>query len=112
MKLSDILAFAKAGYSAQDVKDLMSLETTPTDPIEPQPVIEPVEPSEPTPNQDPPADPPADPQPIEPVVDYKKLYEESQSQLKKLQEQNIKKNVEPNAPSEDEILADFVRSFY
>ena len=101
--LNDIVALAKQGYKPGDIKELISLsEMANADKQE--------EPQKAAGAIDEPK--PADPEPIvatenkasdEPEqkddVDYKKLYEQSQSDLKKAQEVNLKKD---NAPAQPE----------
>ncbi len=102
--LNDIVALAKQGYKPGDVKELISLsETVNADkPEEPQKAAGAID--EPK---------PADPEPVvatennasdEPEqkddIDYKKLYEQSQSDLKKAQEANIKKDNAPEKPED------------
>lgn len=44
-------------------------------------------------------------------VDYKKLYEDTQAELKKAQAANINQNVQKDTPNEEETLKSMVRTF-
>lgn len=102
LNLFDIVALAKAGYSVNDVKELMTLSTENTD--EPQPegipgTDNPPEEDKPQPEVIPKAEP------KEEVLDYKKLYEESQLALQKAQQVNLSKPVVPQPTvTADDIL--------
>lgn len=100
--LNDIVALAKQGYKPGDIKELISLseKADAEKPEEQQKAAGAID--EPK---------PADSEAKEPTenvktanaeqkddVDYKKLYEQSQSDLKKAQEANIKKD---NAPAQE-----------
>lgn len=90
-KLTDALELAKAGFKAKEIKEM--LEETNNEP-DPKPAEEKTQPEE---KADPPAGDPAagkekDPPAGDPEPDYKKLYEESQAQLKKAQESNVREN--------------------
>lgn len=114
--LNDIVALAKQGYKPGDIKELISLsEKADADkPEEQQKAAGAI--NEPK---------PADSEAKEPTeneraanaeqkddVDYKKLYEQSQSDLKKAQEANIKKDNAPATPADpNKDLLDLVGSF-
>lgn len=103
--LKDTLALLAKGYSKKDIDALAAIdEENETNP-EPDP-----EPETPPPAPDPEA--PADPEP-----DYKAMYEdlmkknqESLEKLKKLQEQNIHKNMAPDAAAQLEKQTDALLS--
>lgn len=92
MKLTDLIALAKAGYKPGEIKELLALE--PAAPPEPE-------------KKDPEPDP--EPEEKEPEPDYKKLYEESQKKLKAAQKANIKQPVEQ---PEDKSLEDLIRDIF
>ena len=108
--LKDVLALRAAGYSKKEIDALAAIdEENETNP-EPDP-----EPETPPPAPDPEA--PADPEP-----DYKAMYEdlmkknqESLEKLKKLQEQNVHKNMAPDAAAQlkkqTDALLSMVRDF-
>lgn len=87
MKLNEILALAKQGYKPSDIKELIALaedegESTPETKGEPEaPAEEPAEESEQENEPDKPQD-----KVEEPKLDYKKMYEEQQKQIEKLQQ--------------------------
>lgn len=114
--LKDVLALRAAGYSKKEIDALAAIdeenekaEAEKKDP-EPDPVPE-------TPPPAPEPETPADPEP-----DYKAMYEdlmkknqESLEKLKKLQEQNVHKNMAPDAAAQLEKqtndLLSMVRSY-
>lgn len=114
--LNDIVALAKQGYKPGDIKELISLseKVDAEKPEEQQKAAGAVD-----------SPKPADSEAKEPTenvkpanaeqkddVDYKKLYEQSQSDLKKAQEANIKKDsapAQPEDPTKD--LLDLVGSY-
>lgn len=100
--IMDIVALAKAGYKASEVKELMQIEVpeqkteeVPAGSENPQPATEekPKEQKvqEPVPEQA----STSTSVPSESVIDYKKKFEEAESKLQKLQEQNTRKNMQP-----------------
>lgn len=101
--LNDIVALAKQGYKPGDIKELISLSEkadagAPEEQQKAAGAIDEPKPAdseakEPTENEKP------DNAEQEDDVDYKKLYEQSQSDLKKAQEANLKKD---NAPAQPE----------
>lgn len=104
MKFEDLVAFAKAGYTPADVKELMALEPV----AEPEKEPKEVEDKEQV------------KQPEEVIkdkkddeVDYKALYEESQKKLKAAQEANIRKDSTDSdgSISDEEHLNNLFRSF-
>lgn len=110
MIITDIIALAKAGYSVADVKELMTL------PNEPQP--KPTEGTIETPIENASKE---DTQPVETpidntgkaeesVIDYKKLYEETQEQLKTAQATNLQMNIKTEEQGDNELY-DLVKSF-
>lgn len=104
--LKDVLALRAAGYSKKEIEALAAIdeENDNKDP-EPDPVPE-------TPPPAPEPETPADPEP-----DYKAMYEdlmkknqESLEKLKKLQEQNVHKNMAPDAAAQLEKQTDALLS--
>lgn len=77
MKLSDILELAKNGYKASDIKELIELADSKADDAEDE-------------EKEVKADDAEDTEEIQPEdkTDYKALYEDSQTRLKKLQAEN------------------------
>lgn len=115
MKLTDIIALAKAGYSVSDVKELMNLsssEDTPDVEENKQPEVkkeqeegkeQPNEASEKgtvnsTDNS---------------AIDiYEAKIKELENKVTQLQSENVHKDVsDPNAKSDEELAEDFTRSF-
>lgn len=114
--LNDIVALAKQGYKPNDIKELISIseKADAEKPEEQQKaagaIDEPKpadsEAKEPTENEKP------DNAEQKDDVDYKKLYEQSQSDLKKAQEANIKKDSAPAQPEDpNKDLLDLVGSY-
>lgn len=115
MNLNDIIALAKQGYKPSDIKELISLSEMSNGAVETPP--------EETRTEEPPVDEPnaendtTTPE-NEPMVDYKKLYEESQSQIsemktqiEKIQKDNTRQNMQGDTPSAQDTLNDIVKSF-
>lgn len=98
MKIADIIALAKSGYKVDEIKELMKLgEEEPKEPEE-----DPEEPKEEPKEHEEKDD-----------TDYKKLYEESQNTIKKLQKQNVKKDIKggTDEKTDTQIVEELVRSF-
>ena len=116
MKISDIVALARQGFTPADIRDLISVGESSGDLIE--------EGEQKTPEEDQVKDEPeTDP---ESAVDYKSKYEElekrfqelekktseTQNQLQKAQKHNVTKEVMTgNQETDAEIISDFVKSF-
>ena len=114
--LNDIVALAKQGYKPGDIKELISLsEMANADKQEePQKAAGAID--EPKPADSEAKEPTENVKPANAEqkddVDYKKLYEQSQSDLKKAQEANIKKDSAPaQSPDPMNNLKDLVSSF-
>lgn len=92
MNVNDLIALAKAGYTPEFLTKLLGVETEEKKeielPKEPEPEPEP----QPDPKPEPEPEPHPEPQP-EPEIDYKALYEEEQKKVKKLQAQNVQKDI-------------------
>lgn len=110
MKLTDIIELAKQGYTPADIKELINIqevqevqtteqETQPTADLQEQKVAESEQQNLPE-------------QSADMLIDYKKLYEESQKKLEVAQKSNIKQNIQPeNTATDEDILAEFVKGF-
>lgn len=113
--ISDIIAFAKAGWSPADVKSVIALadehEQDAASPEVKDSAAEQVQ-----------ADQDADGKPAaaaEPdaqadAVDYKKLYEEQKALTEKIQKDNIRQDMSgmlPPQKTQDELLQDIARKF-
>lgn len=114
--LNDIVALAKQGYKPGDIKELISLsekaDAAPQE--EPQKAAGAID--EPKPADSEPIEAPENKEPANAEqkddVDYKMLYEQSQSDLKKAQEANIKKDNAPAQPVDpNKDLLDLVGSY-
>lgn len=102
MKLKDLLALAKQGYSLSDIKELEALAEAD------EPEKEENEPGSEEPNE---PDDGGEEVPDEPEVDYKKLYEKSLDDLKKAQEANRKHNVGEVQKSDQDVLDELIRGW-
>lgn len=87
--ISDIATLIKAGFSMDDIKEVVKAANE-------SPASQEQAPVQPAPAQQAPA---ADDTP-----DYKALYEQSQKQLKDLQEANTKDDISPEPLKVDEII--------
>lgn len=121
--LSDIAALAKAGYTPQDVKDLMQLnkatfedgaiplpgEPSPGDAAESQPA-----PGKESPGTEPDKSkemaPTASTQPAD-ETDYKALYEAEQEKLKALQNKNTQADISGNNTTNISDLVNVIRDY-
>lgn len=115
----DIVALAKAGYKASDIKELMSVEIEDPAPedggAEDAPDDQPGEPDKGT---QPPAENPdkgsgqvkAGEPGKEDDIDYKKLYEDKCAELEKAQQTNVHQDQpeKPKTPTIDEIVRSFM----
>lgn len=99
MKLTDIIALAKNGYSPQDIKDLVAL----ADPAEPETKAEDQQEQENSDKSD-----KTDSDNADDTIDYKSLYEESQKKLEAAQAANRKSGDHIEEKSQEEIAIDFV----
>ena len=111
--LKDLIDLARAGYTPQNVKELMTLEA-PAEPISPQTQTEvpevnlsqsiedtPVNTSSPEPKESPKAE--AEP-------DYKALYEAEKEKVNALQNKNNRADVSTQLPTEADLL-DLVKDY-
>lgn len=107
MKLTDIIALAKEGYTPSDIKELLALAedhgtSTNENNIEEDKTVQPSE--SPTSVDD--------IESVEDEPDYKKLFEESQAMIKRIQAININKDVDSNnSISDQDLISDFVKNF-
>ena len=114
ISFKDVVELAKAGYKPADVKELISLsemadQSKQEEPQGAAPAIDEPKSVSPEPDRAPENKEPEKP---EEAVDYKKLYEQSQEDLKKAQAANIKKDAAPaQAPDPMANLTDLVSSF-
>lgn len=115
--IGDIAALAKAGYTAQDVKDLMQLSKS-QEPLKaeaqpaeqkadsgPEPariITEPEKGAEVSPKES---------EQPEPEPDYKALYEAEQEKVKSLQNKNNSVDVSQSSQSKEKDLLEAIRSF-
>lgn len=118
MKATEIIKLSLAGKTPAEIRELMELESelkaAEAEQAEPTKVYEkPTEP-EPESEQTPKEETPKAEEPAEPEVDYKKLYEESQAELKKAQAANAKSDMsggEDPATERQTRIENLVRSF-
>ena len=101
MKLDDIIALAKQGYKPSDVKELIEFSK---DESKDEPEEEPKEEPEEEPKDEPEE---------EPKDEKQKEIDELKGQIKKLQEENSRKDNSDNEDlkSDDEKLVDLFRDF-
>ncbi|MBQ0139409.1 MAG: hypothetical protein KBT36_08940, partial [Kurthia sp.] len=107
MKLSEVIALAKAGYSKKDIEVIKREEEKEVEkPIppaeEPDVVVEDV--------PDPEDELIEVEEDEEEIIDYKKLFEESQAKLKEVQKENAKQPL-PKVDNDIEIVNNFCRDF-
>lgn len=118
MKLSDIIALAKQGYSVSDVKELLSLSSSEdTDPEHQDKEVdekteEPEVLKDPEPEEAPKKSTP-DSDKVVAIDDYKKQIDELKKQIADLQQDNVHKDVsgKKDDKSDIDILDDITRSF-
>lgn len=96
--ITDVATLVKAGFTIEDIKDIVKADKEGT--IQKDPKKEP----DPEPDKkDPDPEPdPKEPDPKEP--DYKALYEKSQEDLRKLQGDNTRKNIQPDPIDREELF--------
>lgn len=99
--IMDIVALAKAGYKASEVKELMQIEVpeqkteeVPAGSEEAPPATEEKAKEQKIQEQVPEQASTSASVPSESAIDYKKKFEEAESKLQKLQEQNTRKNMQ------------------
>lgn len=115
-KFTDAVALAKAGFKAAEIKQMLEeKENDPESPREEKSET-PEEKTDPEGRPQDPTSPAGDPKPAEaennPEPDYKKLYEDSQKQLKKARETNIRGNAaDPNEKTLEEQVEEILGGF-
>lgn len=111
MKMKEIVALAVAGYKKKDIDELLALEL-PEDDQHEEPQDEVIDKKEePEEEQKRKSEEDEKPEPAEDEIDYKKLYEESQLKIKELQQSNVKKDIEGDEESLDDILSNLAKDF-
>lgn len=112
MKLTDIIALAKQGYTPSDIRELIALSTDETEtPVETAPAEPALAPAE---EQEIEEAPPAEDQASGRVdTETTEKINKLESQLKAIQEQNTRRPRPEEAPqkTETEMLQDMVRKF-
>ena len=111
MKISDLVALAKMGYSPAEVKDLLSMEPSTQD--APEEITE----EQKTEPKESPKDEPA-PE-IAETINYKELYSSAMDEINSLkaqldtaQKHNTSSNIAPlNVSTDEEVINDLVRAF-
>lgn len=116
LSITDLLSFAKAGYTPKDVKELLSMEIPEAKKSEEVAQVEPVS-AEPEKEQkteelilqnastSTPENATAE------VIDYKAKYDELEEKMKKLQEQNTKQDISKETVKDPfEGVDDFLKS--
>ena len=115
-KFTDAVALAKAGFKATEIKQMLEEKENEPEPQREENKETPEEKTDPAGGSPEPASPAGDPEPASPAKDpepdYKKLYEESQAQLKKAQETNIRGNsADPKDKTLEEKVQDILGGF-
>ena len=115
MKLTDIIALSKAGFKAAEIRQMITEDSQgePQD-TAPEAGHEEILPEQETSDStsEPEQNPTAAPEPSsDESPDYKKMYEESQKQLREAQRKNINKQI-PEGPSNKEKLVQMVNEFF
>lgn len=115
-KFTDAVALAKAGFKATEIKQMLEEKENEPEPQREENKETPEEKTDPAGGSPEPASPAGDPEPDEPEnnpePDYKKLYEDSQKQLKKAQETNIRGNAaNPNEKTLEEQVQEILGGF-
>lgn len=112
MKIGDVIALAKAGYKKKDIEDLLVVDTEEKK-EEPDSKEEEPEPKEKKEDLDSEKDKEPEEKKEESIPDYKKLFEESQAKIKKLQEKNRKDPAKATTPkTADEIALEHVNQLF
>ena len=111
-KFTDAVALAKAGFKATEIKQMLEEKENEPEPQREENKEIPEEKTDPAGGSPEPASPAGDPEPSTPEKDYKKLYEDSQKQLKKAQETNIRGNAaDPNEKTLEEQVQEILGGF-
>lgn len=113
MKLGDIIALARAGFTPGDIREFLAadapakIKPDKMDPVE-TPAEKTVDETPDEEEKDPEPEPKPEPAAEAEGLDYKKMYEESQEALKKAQAANTHKEM-PTEKSAQEIVDDLFR---
>lgn len=106
LSLKDIVDLAKAGYKPADVKELIELTQAQVTEPTAEPVTEPATEPVAEPVTEPATEPVTEPTPEQ--LENEKL----KKQIEELQLANTRKPVQqPDKPSDEEVISDFVKSF-
>lgn len=118
MKATDVVKLSLAGKTPGEIRELMELESelkaAEKEEQAPTKLFEMIKEE---PKEEPKAEEPKDPEPKEepkePEIDYKKLYEDSQKELKAAQAANAKKDMSGDDPIKErqKTIEDLVRSY-
>lgn len=107
MTVDDLVTLTKAGYTPEFLAKLMGVETEKKEPAKVDLKEEPVKEE---PKKDPEPETKEEPEKEQaPEIDYKKLYEEEQEKVKKLQASKRSENISKNVP--DDIEAHVISMF-
>lgn len=90
--ITDIIAFAKAGWTPADVKSVIELANTNEQDVTSPEVKDSAEPVQADQDADKKPEAAAEPDAQADAVDYKKLYEEQKALTEKLQQENIRQD--------------------
>ena len=116
--IMDIVALAKAGYKASEVKELMQIEVPDkkTDEAPAETSVDVAASEDKTEEQKvqeqvPEKDSIQTSDPKESAIDYKAKYEEAEDTIKRLQQLNTRKNIQPDIPTDPlSGIDDFLKS--
>ena len=110
MKLNDLIALAKQGYSLADIRELVSLADVQEQDETQQEEKDGSEETET--EKDEGGEKEHEPEKDDDAVDYKALFMAEKEKVEKLQKQNIKKDNSGNEPeNQEQILEDIFRNF-
>lgn len=110
MKLNDLIALAKQGYSLADIRELVSLADVKEQDETQQEEKDGSEETET--EKDEGGEKEHEPEKDDDAVDYKALFMAEKEKVEKLQKQNIKKDNSGNEPeNQEQILEDIFRNF-
>ena len=111
LNLSDLLSFAKAGYSPKDVKELLTMEIPEPKVPEVIPEVTEQKDAESSPKESEKDLPSQNDTAKAEDIDYKAKYEELEEKMKKLQEQNTRQDISGQKSSDPlEGVDDFLKS--
>lgn len=113
MNLTDIIALAKQGYKPGDIKELIELADSIAPETTTQPTLSNTATEDEAVNTLAAPEKPKDESIVTPdtkVIDYKKLYEESQAKLADAQKANLNQNIQGETKSDYDIVMEWARS--